>query len=184
MPVRAAPLVAAVLALGVAGCGGGDDKAASRSGSSGATGQSAGAAPKRADAAAAAVIRGWVDAARSGNMRKAAGYFTLPTIVANGSAPVALTTRAEVVAFNNALPCGARLVRAVASSGYTIATFRLTNRPGGNCQGGEGEIAYTAFRVRDGKIRAWIRVSSEAPPSASPVPRPTPSGPSPPVVSA
>ncbi len=127
----------------------------------------------------AQVIRGWADSERAGDTSRAASYFALPAIVANGTPPLRLATRSEVVAFNRALPCGAQLLRTVADRGYTVATFRLTNRPGASCQGAEGAVAYAAFRVRDGKIAQWIRVPGEAAPGimAPPVPGGAPRAP-------
>ncbi len=78
----------------------------------------------------------------------------------NGPPPIELRTRAAVIAFNRALPCGAKLIDTEpAPRGFFIATFRLTERPGeGNCGSGTGETARTAFRVRDGQITEWLRV--------------------------
>jgi hypothetical protein len=50
-----------------------------------------------------------------------------------------------------------------AGGGYTIATFRLTERPGGGCASGVGHSAQTAIRVRDGHIVAWYRLPETQP---------------------
>jgi ketosteroid isomerase-like protein len=104
------------------------------------------------------VIRDWAQALRAGDVDKAASYFALPAIVQNGTPPVRITTRAQARAFNELLPCGARLVMTTRHDGYIFATFRLTSRVGGDCGPGIGAIAATAFLIRDGKIAEWRRL--------------------------
>jgi hypothetical protein len=116
------------------------------------------------------VIRTWADTLRAGDVEAAARLFALPARVANGEPPLSLTTRAAVEAFNASLPCGARLVRTRRRGRYTIATFRLTERPGGDCGAGVGDIAATAFRLRGGKIVEWLRVRTSSDPAAPPPP--------------
>ncbi|MBV8733731.1 MAG: hypothetical protein JO120_03005 [Solirubrobacterales bacterium] len=124
------------------------------------------------------VIRAWARALTAGELEKAASYFTLPAIVENGTPPVRVTSRAQVLEFNQLLPCGARLVATVRRGVYTYATFRLTQRVGGDCGAGTGALAATAFLIRDGKIAEWRRLpnpgSGRQPPSA-PTPAPAPS---------
>jgi hypothetical protein len=111
------------------------------------------------------VIRAWADTLRHGQIRAAARFFALPTIVANGGDPLELKTRAEVRFFNATLPCGAVLVGTEhGPHGLVIATFRLTERPGeGVCGTGVGHTARTAFRIRHGRIREWLRVADQQP---------------------
>ena len=119
-----------------------------------------GATPERVDPDDERVVREWADTLRDGDVRGAARYFALPSLVANGTAPIKLETRAEVEFFNRTLPCGAELIGTEpAPHGFFIATFRLTERPGrGRCGSGTGETARTAFRVRDELITDWLRV--------------------------
>ena len=120
------------------------------------------------------VIRDWARALTAGDVDKAASYFALPAIVQNGTPPFRVTSRAQVRAFNALLPCGARLVKTVRHGSYTYATFRLTNRIGGNCGPGAGVLAATAFLIRDGKIAQWRRLPD--PGGGQPTPgAPTPS---------
>jgi hypothetical protein len=116
------------------------------------------------------VIRGWARALTAGDVKKAASYFALPAVVQNGTPPVRVTSRAQVRAFNALLPCGARLIKTARHGAYTFATFRLTNRVGGNCGAGTGVLAATAFRIRNGKIAEWRRLPNpgrgQPPPSA------------------
>ncbi|MFL5909916.1 MAG: nuclear transport factor 2 family protein [Gaiellaceae bacterium] len=121
------------------------------------------------------VIRRWVDTLRAGHVEAAASYFAVPVLVQNGTPPIHLRTRAQVRLFNEALPCGARLLRTFQSGRYVAATFRLTKRPGGDCGRGTGSEAATAFVIRDGKIVEWRRVplpgeripQAPAPPTSS-----------------
>jgi hypothetical protein len=130
---------------------------------------------RAADPRAVRVIRAWVDAERHSDMARAARYFALPAVVANGGPPQLLRTRAAVRLWNASLPCGARLVEAVAYRDYTIARFRLTERPGEHCDG-TGNTASTAFKLRRGLIAQWVRVNDDqpyrgGPPRASPLGR-------------
>jgi hypothetical protein len=144
---------AAFSAIALAACGGSDDE---------------GDVPGGADPEAVEVIRGWANELRAGDVEAAAGRFEIPSTVQNGTPPLRLTNRDEVVAFNESLPCGAELTEAERSGEYTIATFELTERPGpGECGSGVGETAKTAFVIHDGRIAEWRRVVDE-PPSEPP----------------
>lgn len=127
------------------------------------------------------VIRGWARALTAGKLDKAASYFAIPAIVQNGTPPVRVTSRAQVRAFNALLPCGARLIKTTRHGAYTYATFRLTNRVGGNCGAGTGVLAATAFVIRNDKIAVWRRLPNpgggEQPPSAPPLPQASNRGP-------
>jgi len=104
------------------------------------------------------VIRQWAQALRAGQVDKAASFFALPAIVQNGSPPVRITSRADARTFNELLPCGARLLATARHGAYIYATFRLTDRVGGDCGAGTGLVAATAFLIRDGKIVEWRRL--------------------------
>jgi len=112
------------------------------------------------------VIRAWADTLRRGDVTAAARFFAVPSVVANGTPPLVLSTRAEVRAFNSSLPCGARLLRTSSSGRFTTAVFRLTERPGpGRCGTGTGQTARTTFVIRDGKIDEWRRVADTPQPT-------------------
>jgi hypothetical protein len=149
MHARHRPLTAVAIAglLACAGCGGGGTTDAS-------------------------VIRAWARALTAGRLDQAASYFALPAIVANGTPPVRITRRAQAREFNRLLPCGARLVTTARHGRFTYATFRLTERVGGNCGTGAGASAATAFLIRNGKIAEWLRLpnpgSGQPPPSTAP----------------
>ena len=114
--------------------------------------------PGGADPERVRVIQEWVDALRRGDVESAAQYFALPSIAQNGTPPITLDTRADAIGFNRSLPCGARLVRAVPRGEAIAATFRLTERQGGDCGPGVGELARTVFVIREGKIAEWRRL--------------------------
>jgi len=129
--------------------------------------ESAGEAPPARKASPEAVIRAWVDTLRTGDTRAAAAYFALPSLVSNGTGPIYLHNRAQARRFNQSLPCGAILERTYRQGRYTVAVFRLTERPGpGRCGSGTGDSARTAFVVRKGKIREWRRLADPQPPPA------------------
>jgi hypothetical protein len=106
------------------------------------------------------VIRGWADALRAGKVNRAARFFAVPTIVLDGTNPQRTLPNMQAVReFNRGLPCGAKLVKTVRGLGsLVVATFRLTERPGpGSCEGGVGQLAYTAFLIEDRHIVRWLR---------------------------
>ncbi len=126
---------------------------------------------------AVSVIRDWADALRAGHVDQAASYFALPALVANGTPPVRLTDRPQVRQFNASLPCGAELVATARHGVFIYATFRLTDRVGGDCGAGTGSPAATAFLIRHGKIAEWLRLpnpGSEQQPPSPPSPTPAP----------
>lgn len=110
------------------------------------------------------MIEAWVGALSKGDVGGAADYFALPSVTENGTPPLTLRSRADAVAFNRSLPCGARLVRAQPLGRFIAATFRLTDRPGGDCGSGAGLLARTAFVIRDGKIVRWQRLPNPSRP--------------------
>jgi hypothetical protein len=106
------------------------------------------------------VIRGWSSQLRQGHVARAARYFALPAVVANGFDPVKISTREEARQFNKLLPCGAvveKLERQVHH--LVLTTFKLVNRtgPGAHpCRGGAS--AQSALRIQHGRITQWYRV--------------------------
>jgi len=156
-------LASAAGALALGACGGGGDDEPKPTASAERRSEPA-PSPEPAettlDQADVRIVRAWADTLRRGDVRAAARYFAVPSIVANGTVPLRLKTRAQARFFNRTLPCGAKLIRSEpASGGFFIATFRLTERPGrGKCGTGTGETARTAFRVRGDRITDWRRV--------------------------
>ncbi len=122
-----------------------------------------------ASPAAVAVIRAWSDALRRGDVRGAAKYFALPSVMINGpdssgnALVTAINSRAAADAANEQLPCGAKFISADRRGRYVNALFRLTNRsgPGGGCGAGAGETARTNFVIANGLIVKWIRAPDD-----------------------
>jgi hypothetical protein len=165
-------LASAAGALAIGACGGGDDRKPPSTPSTAERRPSATPSPPAAPAPAtragrsdARIVRAWADSLRQGDVRAAASYFALPSLVSNGTPPIQLTTRDEVLLFNRTLSCGAKVIRTEgASHGFVITTFRLTERPGpGKCGSGTGQTARTAFRIRDEHITDWLRLEDAEP---------------------
>lgn len=160
---RPSGAIAALLAaLVIAGCGGGD------SDPDGSVAEPSGALPP--GHGSVAVIDAWAEALAEGNVEGAADLFRLPSVVQNGTPPLLISTHRDALEFNHSLPCGATLVEATPSGGAIAATFRLKERPGGDCGSGAGALARTAFVIRKGKITEWRRLPDpgEPAPSGSP----------------
>ncbi|MEA2127904.1 MAG: hypothetical protein QOJ85_795, partial [Solirubrobacteraceae bacterium] len=81
-----------------------------------------------------------------------------PAKIQNATPVLMLGSREDLRLFNGSLACGAVLTGAGSARGYTIATFRLTERRGGNCGSGTGHSARTAILVRAGRITGWYRL--------------------------
>jgi hypothetical protein len=159
--------LAAVAVAALAGCGSNRDATtpgAHRAAPQSATPSGSGpAAPSTSRGPAPAdqvrVIRRWADLLRHGHVAAASRLFSIPTVVANPGPRFQLGTRQEVQFFNRTLPCGARLVDSELRGRYVVATFVLTERPGGSgCGTGAGHKAQTAFLIRGHRIVEWLRV--------------------------
>jgi hypothetical protein len=146
-------LVGLLLVVAASGCGGDDDPPRPQP-------------PPEPEA----VVRGWAADLRRGDIDAATARFAVPSLVSNGTPVERLETRVQVRSFNASLPCGARVRKVRREGRFLVATFVLTERPGGDCGAGTGGTATTAFHVRDGKIVRWIRVPQRGEP-------PAPSGP-------
>lgn len=140
------------------------------------------------------LIRAWSDALRRGDVRAAARYFALPSVMVNGSTTggrafvIAIDTFVQAEAANATLPCGARLISADQRGRFVNALFRLTGRSGlggSNCGGVTGVTARTNFVIAQGRIVEWIRAPDDPGDNGTPrVPAnpPPPSQPSGPLV--
>jgi hypothetical protein len=128
-----------------------------------------------AAAAARRVINDWLRALRRGDIKHAAHYFALPSKFQNAT-PVLTHNERERLAVNLSLSCGAVATEMGGAGVYTIVTFRLTERKGGNCGTGVGGKARGAIRVERRHIKEWYRLPDE-PGGAQQAP-PAPSGPS------
>jgi hypothetical protein len=119
-----------------------------------------------------ALIRRWSDTLRAGHVAAASRLFHLPALAQNDGPELALQSRSDVRAFNASLPCGAVLLDARrVAGGYTLAVFRLTDRPGAACGTGTGQRAAAAFRFKGALISDWRRVPVPQFERAGPSPR-------------
>jgi hypothetical protein len=130
-----------------------------------------------ADRASARVIRRWLAALNRGDVERAAHFFALPSKFQNFGTPVlTVDSEQERIAINLSLTCGAKAVQTGGAGRFTIVTFRLIERRGGDCGQGTGGTARGAIRVAGGKIREWYRLPDR--PGGQPHAPPAPSGPS------
>lgn len=169
------PAFAALVAVAVAGCGGGSQAMTTTSRTASqrqhAPTQTTPAVPgspapgQPAGAASVHVIRAWADALRRGDINAAASYFAVPSTFADGSdAPQRIHSREQARVVNAELPCGAKLISTSRLGPYVNALFELSGRrgPGGtSCNPGAGDTARTDFLIRDGRIVAWIRAPDQ-----------------------
>jgi hypothetical protein len=109
------------------------------------------------------VIQGWADALRGGHVKAASRYFNIPSYVdGGGGVELFLTSRAQIVGFNRGLPCGAQLLSTRRGPQHVVlGTFRLTQRPGGDCGTGVGGLAAVQFLVRRHLIIEWLRAPDD-----------------------
>lgn len=144
-------LLVALSACLLAACGGSEAQQSS-------TEQTA-SVPGGADPGDVQVIDEWAKALSDGDIEGAAGYFAIPSVAENGPSQIAIADPGDAKLFNSSLPCGATLVEATPENDFTVATFKLTERPGpGRCGTGADGEAQTAFKIADGKITEWRRV--------------------------
>ncbi len=137
--------LAALTACLIAGCGGSSDETVAE-------------IPGGADPAEVEVIDEWAHTLSMGDVDGAAAYFAIPSVAQNGPT-LRIRNLADAKLFNSSLPCGASLVEATTDGEFTVATFRLTERPGtGVCDAAAEAEAQTAFKIEDGKITEWRRV--------------------------
>jgi hypothetical protein len=133
-----------------------------------------------ADPAAVRTIRRWARALQGDDVRRAVSYWALPAKIQNATPVLELRSRQELLLFNSSLACGAVLTRAGSAGDYTIATFKLTERPGGDCGSGVGHSARTAILVRGGRIAGWYRLPD--PGTTTPPPPPDSGTPDAPII--
>jgi limonene-1,2-epoxide hydrolase len=122
------------------------------------------------------VINDWLKALRRGDVKRAAHYFALPSKFQNATPVLTVHNEQERLAVNLSLSCGAVATEMGGAGVYTIVTFRLTERKGGNCGTGVGGKARGAIRVERRHIKEWYRLPDD-PGGAQQAP-PAPSGPS------
>jgi hypothetical protein len=96
------------------------------------------------------LIQAWLAAVQTRDYKRAASYFSRGALIDQG-APHRLRTRAQAISFNRHLPCTAALTAVRNVHGATLATFLLTDGPGGSCEGS----VRVRFTIRDRTFRAF-----------------------------
>jgi len=115
------------------------------------------------------VLAAWAAAVRHGDTAKASRFFQLPAIVYQPSfGAVELRNRVVAVAFNGALPCGARLLSARADGRYIVGVFELEAAKGRVCTT-PNETVRVGFVFGDAthprKFTEWWQVMDEGGPT-------------------
>ena len=95
----------------------------------------------------ARVIRAWSRALNARDYDRAAAFFAPRAIVDQGT-PIRLPNRAAAVAFNRSLPCKGTITDVEDEGATSLASFRLSRGPGGQCRG----RARVRFTIRDGRF--------------------------------
>jgi limonene-1,2-epoxide hydrolase len=108
---------------------------------------------------AESVVRAWSQELNLGDNEAAAKLFAPGAEVIQAGTTLRLNTRAEAVAWNEALPCSGEIVSIKTRGDLTTATFVLGDRPKSKCDG-PGQRATAIFRVRKGKIVLWHQTSA------------------------
>jgi hypothetical protein len=109
--------------------------------------------PGNADPESVGVIDEWARTLAEGDVDGAAEFFAIPSVAENSGVIVEIEERADARLFNASLPCGARLEHAETAGKFTVATFRLIERPGpGSCGSGTGALCRSE-RARGRRLR-------------------------------
>jgi hypothetical protein len=95
------------------------------------------------------VLSRWADELRHGDVRAASKHFRVPSQIVNLQPDVLeLNSTRRVEAFNESLPCGAKLIKVTRTiSKLVVGEFELTDRPGGDCGASAGSRATFAFLI-------------------------------------
>ncbi len=113
------------------------------------------------------VVRSWSAAVDRGDDGAAADTFAADAVVVQGTLQLRLHTHAQAVTWNSGLPCAGKIVDLTTNGSEVRVTFVLGDRPGHRCDG-PGQRAAAVFRVSKGKIVLWHQVDAGAPSGAQP----------------
>jgi limonene-1,2-epoxide hydrolase len=111
------------------------------------------------------VVRAWSHALNTNDNVAAARLFAMNARVVQPGVDVRLSSRGLAIGFNNALPCGGKIVELRVAGARVLATFLLGERPKHRCDA-PGQKAAALFVVRDGKIVLWKQVPVPEQPTA------------------
>lgn len=101
------------------------------------------------------VVRAWSNALNRNDNDAAARLFADGALIIQGGRQ-RLSTHADALRWNAALPCGGQLLSLRRSGEDVVAVFRLDNRPHHVCDGPGAEVQAT-FRVVRGSIVVWVQ---------------------------
>lgn len=113
------------------------------------------------------VVRAWSVRLNAYDNAGVARLFARPAVFVQGGTAYRLETPAEIARWHRLLPCAGRIVSIDVDGELATAVFLLGNGKHRHCDA-PGQKAAAVFRVRHGKIVAWVQV---------PVPPPTATGP-------
>lgn len=113
------------------------------------------------------VVRAWSSRLNAYDNAGAARLFARPAVFVQGGSALRLETSGQIALWHRLLPCAGRIVSISVDGELATAVFRLANGRHRHCDA-PGQKAAAVFRVRHGKILAWVQV---------PVPPPVTSGP-------
>jgi hypothetical protein len=121
--------------------------------------------PRKADAAESheRTVRGWSRALNAEKYERAADFFIRGVIVDQGQ-EIQLITHAQILDFNQGLPCKADVTRVVEERQYTLAYFKLKRGPGGPCHG----TVRVRFAIHGGKFSQFRQLPGQAEPPGNP----------------
>jgi hypothetical protein len=108
------------------------------------------------------LIQAWLAALELEDYKRAAGYFARGALVDQGD-PFRLATRADAITFNRELPCRAHLTGVRREPHTALATFLLSDGPGGSCNGS----VRVRFTIRHGRFTVFHQLLDD--PAASSV---------------
>jgi hypothetical protein len=108
-------------------------------------------------------VRDWSRALNAEMYGRAAGFFIRGVIIDQGR-EIQLITRAQILDFNQGLPCKADVTRVVEEKRDTLAYFRLKRGPGGPCHG----RARVRFTFYGGKFSQWRQLPEQPAPPGNP----------------
>jgi hypothetical protein len=148
--MRAAAAVACLAAAALGACSPSDDK---RKGPS----------PEATAKSHERTVRGWSHALNAERYEVAADFFIRGVIIDQGQ-EIQLITRAQILDFNQGLPCKADVTRVVEEKDDTLAYFKLKRGPGGNCHG----TVRVRFTIHGGRFSQFRQLPGQAEPPGNP----------------
>jgi hypothetical protein len=111
-------------------------------------------------------VRAWSARLNDYDNAGVARLFAHPAVFVQGGSTLRLETSAQIALWHRLLPCAGRIVSITVDGEIATAVFRLANGRHRHCDA-PGQKAAAMFRVRHGKILAWVQVPVPVPPPVS-----------------